>query len=166
MTLSALFGPPLRALVQDAAIFVIDLQDANKNNFLCLSTFWGRFTSFIKGKKSKEVTKQYRNQGFSYYFCLMTEVACEYRIFTWIIDCVKMGDYYLLLVLAMSRSKAMMYAVGMFSSTSFQMACCMQECYFTWNQQRYGPGIIVPGPRPNPTFLTLKPWIIFVNLYL
>jgi hypothetical protein len=43
----------------DPDIFVVDLQDANKNHF-------------SKMKSSKEVTKS-RNQGFSYYFCLLIE---------------------------------------------------------------------------------------------
>jgi hypothetical protein len=46
----------------DSAIFVIDLQDANKNlNFLAsflLLLFDGTFTSFSKIKSQKEVTKQ------------------------------------------------------------------------------------------------------------
>ncbi len=48
----------------DPAIFVIDLQDANKRqifstNFFCLLLFEGTFTSFFKDKKSqKDVTKQ------------------------------------------------------------------------------------------------------------
>jgi hypothetical protein len=45
----------------DPAIFVIDLQDANKSykKFFCLLLFEGTFTSFFKDQKStKEVTKQ------------------------------------------------------------------------------------------------------------
>jgi hypothetical protein len=43
----------------DPAIFVIDLQDANKKQFFffCLLLFEGAFTSFSKDKKSKRVTK-------------------------------------------------------------------------------------------------------------
>jgi hypothetical protein len=47
----------------DPAIFVIDLQDANKNKFLFLFYLLitvlveGTFTSFFKDKKSKRVTK-------------------------------------------------------------------------------------------------------------
>ena len=42
----------------DPALFVSDLQDANKNiffssEFLCLFLFEGTFTSFFKDKKSK-----------------------------------------------------------------------------------------------------------------
>jgi hypothetical protein len=41
----------------DPAIFVIDLQDANKNlffkKFFCLSLFEGTFTTFFKDKKLK-----------------------------------------------------------------------------------------------------------------
>ncbi len=48
----------------DPAIFVIDLQNANKKinfllkTFLCLLPFEGIFTSFSKIKSKKEVTKQ------------------------------------------------------------------------------------------------------------
>ncbi len=47
----------------DPAIFIIDLQDADKkqiffSKFFCLLLFEGTFTSFFKNKKSKEVTKQ------------------------------------------------------------------------------------------------------------
>jgi hypothetical protein len=41
----------------DPAIFVIDLQDANKTIFL-LFLFENTFTSFFKDKSQKEVTKQ------------------------------------------------------------------------------------------------------------
>ena len=45
----------------DPAIFVIDLQDAKKTNFLktfcLLPTFEGTFTSFFKDKKSKRSNK-------------------------------------------------------------------------------------------------------------
>jgi hypothetical protein len=54
----------------DPAIFVIDLQDANKNKikkFFCLLLFDGAFTSFFKDKKSqKKKSQSGRNQGFSY----------------------------------------------------------------------------------------------------
>jgi hypothetical protein len=60
----------------DPAIFVIDLQEANKKKlfikFFRLSLFEGTFTSFFKDKSPKEVTNS-RNQGFSNYFCLMIE---------------------------------------------------------------------------------------------
>jgi hypothetical protein len=47
----------------DPAIFVIDLQDANKKNNLkkmsfCFLLLEGTFKSFFKENKSKEVTKQ------------------------------------------------------------------------------------------------------------
>jgi hypothetical protein len=47
----------------DPAIFVIDLQDANKKFFFFLEVFMlflfeGTFTSFFKIKSKKEVTKQ------------------------------------------------------------------------------------------------------------
>jgi hypothetical protein len=56
----------------DPAIFVSgDLQDLNKNFFFIL-LFEGTFTSFLKIKSHKKVTKQYE-QCLSYYFCLMIE---------------------------------------------------------------------------------------------
>ncbi len=59
----------------DPAIFVIDLQDANKNlilkKFFCLLLFECTLTSFFI-KSQKEVTKQWESR-FSYYFCLMIE---------------------------------------------------------------------------------------------
>jgi hypothetical protein len=43
----------------DPAIFITDLQDANKKlKFFCLLFFEGTFTSFLKIKSPKEVTKQ------------------------------------------------------------------------------------------------------------
>jgi hypothetical protein len=53
------------------AIFVIDLEDANKIIILifCLLSFEGTFTSFFKEKSQKEVTKS-RNQDFSLLFLL------------------------------------------------------------------------------------------------
>jgi hypothetical protein len=63
----------------DPAIFVIDLQEANKKEkFLkkvfLLVIYEGTFTvhNFSKIKSQKEVQNS-RNQGFSYYFCLMIE---------------------------------------------------------------------------------------------
>jgi hypothetical protein len=58
----------------DPSIFIIDLQDTNKKQILkknfCRLLFEGTtFTSFYKGKKSQNS----RNQGFSYYFCIMIE---------------------------------------------------------------------------------------------
>jgi hypothetical protein len=45
----------------DPAIFVIDLQDANRKlilkKFFCLLLFEGTFTSFFKDKKSKRSRK-------------------------------------------------------------------------------------------------------------
>jgi hypothetical protein len=56
----------------DPAIFITDLQDANKKLILkklfCILLFEGTFTSFFKNKKVK---KKSQSQGFSYYFCLM-----------------------------------------------------------------------------------------------
>ncbi len=56
----------------DPAIFIIDLQDANKKliflkHFFCILLLEGTFTSFFKDKKSQNS----RNQNFAYYFCLM-----------------------------------------------------------------------------------------------
>jgi len=61
----------------NAAIFVIDLQGANKKIMLekCLSAYYFLkvyLLHFSKIKSPKEVTSK-RNQGFSYYFCLMIE---------------------------------------------------------------------------------------------
>jgi hypothetical protein len=61
----------------DPAIFLIDLQDANKilmclfKRFFCLLLFEGAFTSFSKISQ-KAFTKQYESR-FSYYFCLVIE---------------------------------------------------------------------------------------------
>jgi hypothetical protein len=53
----------------DPPIFIIDLQDANKNNlfkkFFCILLFEGTFTHhFSKRKSQKEVTKQYKSRFF------------------------------------------------------------------------------------------------------
>jgi hypothetical protein len=61
----------------DPAIFVTDLQDANKklnflNQFFCLLLFEGTFTSFSKDKKSNRSHKTVGIKIFlMYYFCLM-----------------------------------------------------------------------------------------------
>ncbi len=63
----------------DPAIFVIDLQDGNKKRILlkCFSVCYFlkvHLHIFSKIKSLKEATKQNsRNQGFSYYFCLLIE---------------------------------------------------------------------------------------------
>ncbi len=49
----------------DPAIFVNDLK------FFCLFLFEVTFTSFLKDKKFRKKSQNRRNQGFSYYFCLM-----------------------------------------------------------------------------------------------
>jgi hypothetical protein len=58
----------------DPAIFIIDLQDANKNHFFFFSLlfFEGTFTSFFRDKSKKE-SQNIRNQVFSYHFCMMIE---------------------------------------------------------------------------------------------
>jgi hypothetical protein len=62
----------------DPAIVVIDLQDANKKNNLkkVFTAFYFlkiHIHHFSKIKSQKETTQNSRNQGFSYYFCLMIE---------------------------------------------------------------------------------------------
>jgi hypothetical protein len=62
----------------DSAIFVTDLQDANKKliftkSFCAYNFFEGTFTSFFKDKKSKRSHKTVGIKVFSYYFCLMIE---------------------------------------------------------------------------------------------
>jgi hypothetical protein len=61
----------------DPAIFVIDLQDANKKQILkkfsCLLLFEGTFTSFFKDKKSKRSHKAVGIKVFFYYFRLVIE---------------------------------------------------------------------------------------------
>ncbi len=56
----------------DPAIFVIDLQDANKKLIflknILLNTFEGTFTSLSMIKSQKEVTKQ---QESRFFFCLV-----------------------------------------------------------------------------------------------
>jgi hypothetical protein len=61
----------------DPAIFVIDLQDASKK--LIFNTIFSAYF-FLKVRlhhfskiKSQKVSQNSRNQGFSYYFCMMTE---------------------------------------------------------------------------------------------
>ncbi len=41
----------------DPSIFIIDVQDANKNECIVLVLFEGTFTSFVKEKKSKRSHK-------------------------------------------------------------------------------------------------------------
>jgi hypothetical protein len=67
----------------DLAIFIIDLQDADKKliffiKFFCILLFEGAFTSFFKDKKSKSSHKTVEIKFLSYYFCLMIEEqSCE-----------------------------------------------------------------------------------------
>jgi hypothetical protein len=61
----------------DPAIFVIDLQDVSKkqiflHNFFCLLLLKVHLDHFSKIKRQKE-SQNGRNQGFSYYFCMMIE---------------------------------------------------------------------------------------------
>ncbi len=66
--------PYLWLMDSDPAIFVIDLQDANKNFFfLSLYSVKVHLHHFSNIKSHQEATNQSRNQGFSYYFCLMIE---------------------------------------------------------------------------------------------
>ncbi len=58
--------------VPDLALFVSNLQDANKK-FLCLLLFDGTFILFFKEKKSQNS----RNQGFSSFFCLLIEGSLQ-----------------------------------------------------------------------------------------
>jgi hypothetical protein len=60
----------------DPAIFIINLQDANKkliNKVFLLITFWRYIYIIFKDKKSKRSHKTVRIQVFFYYFCLMIE---------------------------------------------------------------------------------------------
>jgi hypothetical protein len=68
---------PNSDLDPDPAIFVIDLQDANKKliffkQFFCLLLFEGTMTSFFKDKKSK---RSHKTVGIKFFldFCLMIE---------------------------------------------------------------------------------------------
>jgi hypothetical protein len=47
-------------------------QKTNKKKFFCLLLFEGTFPSFSK-VKSQKTSQSSRNQGFSYYFCLVIE---------------------------------------------------------------------------------------------
>jgi hypothetical protein len=53
------------------AIFVIELQDANKKLFCLLCPFEGVYIYIIFQRQKK--SQNSRNQNFSYYFCLMIE---------------------------------------------------------------------------------------------
>jgi hypothetical protein len=61
----------------DPAIFVIDLQDANKKqNFFHIYSayyFLNVHLHHFSKKKVKKSRQNSRNQGFSYYFCMMIE---------------------------------------------------------------------------------------------
>jgi hypothetical protein len=45
----------------------------HRGEVFCFLLFEGTFTSFFKDKKSKKKSQNNRNQGCSYYFCLMLE---------------------------------------------------------------------------------------------
>ncbi len=69
--------PRIHAFDPDPAIFVIDLQDASKNLFF--NTIFSAYYflklhlhHFSKIKSQKE-SQNSRNQGFSYYFCMMID---------------------------------------------------------------------------------------------
>jgi hypothetical protein len=69
--------PGLGLMDPDPAIFVIDLQDASKNKFFykIFSAYYFlkvHLHHFSKIKSQKESLNS-RNQGFSYYFCMMIE---------------------------------------------------------------------------------------------
>ncbi len=56
------------------AIFVIDLQDANKKQIKKNYYFWSHIYIIFKDKKLKvNKAQSSRNLGFSYYFCLGIE---------------------------------------------------------------------------------------------
>ncbi len=59
------------------AIFVIDLQDANnkliKKKVFLLITFWRYICIMFQRLKVQKKSQNSRNQGFSYYFCLLIE---------------------------------------------------------------------------------------------
>jgi hypothetical protein len=60
----------------DPAIFVIDLQDANQNLFFQIFSanyFLKVHLHHFSKKKSQKESQNSRNQGFSYYFCMMIE---------------------------------------------------------------------------------------------
>jgi hypothetical protein len=61
-----------RILGPASALFVIDLQYANKKYFFCLLGYFLRYIYIIlhRKKKSKNVTIQYKSRFF-YHFCLM-----------------------------------------------------------------------------------------------
>jgi hypothetical protein len=56
----------------DPSIFITDHQDANKKQIFCILLVEGTFTSFLKVKFQKEVTKQSKSRFFLL-FCLMIE---------------------------------------------------------------------------------------------
>ncbi len=77
--------PSLWLMDPDPVIFVIDLQDANRKLFFWSLLFEDTFTSFFKDKSKKSQNR--RNQGFSYYFCLMIEGSGSGIIpYLWLMD--------------------------------------------------------------------------------
>ncbi len=76
----------------DPAIFVIDLQDANKKiinkiKFFCLLLFEGTFTSVFKDKKSK---RSHKTLGIIRFFLLF--LLADRRIRIWIREAQKHVD--------------------------------------------------------------------------
>ncbi len=57
------------------AIFIIDLQDANKKLKKSFSAYYFLkvHLNHFSEMKSKNKSQDFRNQGLSYYFCLMIE---------------------------------------------------------------------------------------------
>ncbi len=78
----------IRIRILTPPIFVTDLQFANKktnffNDFFCLLLFEGAYLhNFLKVKNQKE-SQNSRNQGFSYYFCMVVEDPDPYL---WLMD--------------------------------------------------------------------------------
>ncbi len=64
--------PYLWLMDPDPAIFDSDLQDSNKKVFL-LITFWRNIYITCQREKVIKKSQNSRNQGYSYYFCLMID---------------------------------------------------------------------------------------------
>jgi hypothetical protein len=61
----------------DLSIRIIDLQDTNKKQILkkmfCLLLFEGIYLHHFSKIKNQKESQNSRNEGFSYYFCMMIE---------------------------------------------------------------------------------------------